>query len=173
MSALNLRFCATRHCTTTKACSVIVRCFVIFTIFTHIFLPLQEVANRRHITNWFPLLFIVTFKTANQKMSPVFHHSKQTICSPNSHVSFQSVLGQDSEPLPCSLTASHSEYERQLNALNANAYHFSFKSDSAKMIKLYLAVALFSRAYYLCLAPEEMLQKQFPFCSETMEFTWY
>ena len=40
----------------------------------------------------------------------------------------------------CSLAASHSEFERQLNTLNANAYHFSLKSDSAKMTKLHCTV---------------------------------
>lgn len=43
----------------------------------------------------------------------------------------------------CSLTASHSEYEHQLNASNANAYYFSLKSDTAKMMKLYLVVVIF------------------------------
>lgn len=37
----------------------------------------------------------------------------------------------------CSVAASHSEFERQLNSLNANAYHFPLKSDSAKMTKLH------------------------------------
>lgn len=43
----------------------------------------------------------------------------------------------------CSLIASHSEYEHQLNASNANAYYFSLKSDTAKMMKLYLVVVIF------------------------------
>lgn len=71
----------------------------------------------------------------------VFHHSKQTMTLAKQ----PRILSECpwTSLRTASLTASHSEYERQLNALNANAYHFSLKSDSAKMMKLYLAVAIF------------------------------
>lgn len=71
----------------------------------------------------------------------------------------------------CSVAASHSEFERQLNSLNANAYHFPLKSDSAKMTKLHCTLLwqYFFTAYYLCVYDPKLL-KRVIFSSQTLDF---